>query len=129
MKKNNTTADEWFKLGDSDFRFAKTGFEANDFFHIICFQCQQAVEKYLKGYLTYHGQRFPKIHHLPRLVRLCWKIDPSFNALIDRAKLLDAFYIETRYSGAAFETFTKKEAEEALKTADEIIRVIQTKLT
>jgi HEPN domain-containing protein len=57
MKKNNgalTLAKEWFVKAKADLDFAKLGFKETKHYGQICFLCQQAVEKYLKGFLVAH---------------------------------------------------------------------------
>lgn len=63
---------EWFEIGENEFNFAKISLEELDaFYSQICFQFQQSVEKYLKGFLVYHKKKFPKIHDLTQLAKLC----------------------------------------------------------
>ena len=85
----------------------------------VCFLSQQIAEKYLKGYLVYANQKFPKIHALDVLVKLCQKIDKSFGSLKKEAEYLTEFYITTRYPGD-FPIFSFKEAEKAFKAAIKI---------
>lgn len=120
MKKHNPIASEWYKLGESDFDYAKFSFQSNNFYHFVCFHCQQAVEKYLKGWLTDNKISFPKTHDLVELVGLFpANIKKEFDA--DQLDKLDSFYIESRYTGSAFEYYTKADAQEALDIADKII--------
>lgn len=37
---------------------------------VVCFHCQQYVEKLLKAFLTAHEIEFPKTHDLRRLIQL-----------------------------------------------------------
>jgi len=80
MKQNNhKIAAEWFYIGEEESKFAKASFEELDaFYPQICFQCQQAVEKYLKGFLAEHQKPFPKIHDLVSLLKLCAVIEKDF---------------------------------------------------
>jgi HEPN domain-containing protein len=62
---------------------------------IVCFHCQQAVEKYLKAYLITHKVEFGKTHNLEYILELCAKIDKAFSDL-ELGKL--SFYaVEIRY--------------------------------
>jgi HEPN domain-containing protein len=50
-----------------------------DFFSsIICFHCQQAVEKHFKAYLMYNETAPPKTHDLLRLASQCSVFDNAF---------------------------------------------------
>ena len=40
-----------------------------------CFHCQQAVEKYLKGFLTLYQVEYPKTHDIVEFLDLLGKID------------------------------------------------------
>lgn len=47
----------------------------------ICFHCQQAVEKYLKSFLSWHDVDFKPVHDLVYLQQLCSKVDVAFKTL------------------------------------------------
>ncbi|MBW1714619.1 MAG: HEPN domain-containing protein [Deltaproteobacteria bacterium] len=57
----------------------------------------QAGEKYPKSYMIARGLEFQRIHDLPVLLRLCWMKDSSLQVLVDDCKILNRFYIDTRY--------------------------------
>jgi len=124
-KKNNLKlAKEWFKIGKEELGFAKAAFEdLNAFYPQICFQCQQAVEKYLKGFLIYHQKTFPKIHDLVELIKICSKINKKFLKFSKKAAVLSQYYLTSRYP-IEYPPAKKKEAKEALKIANKIIDFI-----
>lgn len=65
---------------------------------IICFHCQQAVEKALKAFLIYHGiQSVPRIHDLAELCKQCMKIEPRFSELLEPCADLTMYAVQTRY--------------------------------
>jgi HEPN domain-containing protein len=68
---NSQKAKEWFKIGDNEFGFAELGYrdEENEFYSEICFMLQQAIEKYLKGYLVYNEIKPEKVHDLGYLCK------------------------------------------------------------
>lgn len=49
-KNSHQLAQEWFKKAQADIDFAKLGFKETEHYGQVCFLCQQAVEKYLKGF-------------------------------------------------------------------------------
>ena len=109
-------------------KFAKASFEELDaFYPQICFQCQQAVEKFLKGFLVYQQEKFPKIHDLIQLIKLCAKIDKGFLEFLEGANILSQYYLICRYPMIEYPPAGKKEASEALKITDEIINFIEDK--
>ena len=121
QKNNLKLAKEWFKIGEEEFKFAKAAFEDFDaFYPQICFQCQQAVEKYLKGFLVYHQKKFPKIHDLVELIKFCSKIDKSFLRFSKKAAILSQYYLRSRYP-LEYPLAIKEEARKSLQIAKEII--------
>jgi len=64
---------------------------------IICFHCQQAAEKYLKGYLLYKGIFPPKIHELDILCRNCFEFDAAFRNILQECVILSDYSVQPRY--------------------------------
>ena len=64
---------EWIEKADKDLAVAlhtaKTLWPTP--LEIVCFHCQQFVEKYLKGFLVSKGQEPPYTHDLVKLASLC----------------------------------------------------------
>ena len=88
----------WFDFGDSDLEAAEhllTMYSPR--FEIICYHCQQAAEKYLKGYLLYKGIFPPKIHELDRLCDMCSEQDQSFAKIYDPCESLSDYGVQPRY--------------------------------
>ena len=89
---------EWISFADEDFDSAII---LNDAYRkhnaIICYHCQQAVEKYLKAFLCYNGVIPPKIHVLEALCALCSEFDSSFNDIAKDCAYLSPFAVHARY--------------------------------
>jgi HEPN domain-containing protein len=64
---------------------------------IICFHCQQAVEKYLKGFLVFHGEEPPYIHDLDKLCKQCKSIEPLFAEVVDICSRITQYGVQPRY--------------------------------
>jgi len=92
------------------------------------FHCQQAAEKALKGFLTWHGKPFPKIHDLSELRPMCATIDVSLGAVLREADDLTAYAVRFRYPGAPYDP-DGTEAEQALQLATRVVDEIQRRLT
>ena len=100
---------------------------ADAFYEHACFGAQQAAEKAVKGvYQRFHsegwGHRVSK-----RLQEIAEITTPPSGALIDDGKMLDQYYVPTRYpsgfeSGAPMEFYTKEQAQDAVRRAENIIR-------
>lgn len=128
MKNNNNIYYEWITKADNDYETAAILFREEGPTDTLCFHCQQSVEKYLKAYLTYHKVHFEKVHNLVVLVKLCAKIDPNILEFIDKLKILDAYYIESRYPPSLV-NYSKKECQDALNISKKIIGYINNKLS
>lgn len=84
MSTQSETASLWFKKADNDLKTGKDEFKTeNPATDTICFHMQQAVEKYLKGFLVYYGYEAEKTHNISRIIEKCIAVDPSFEALTD----------------------------------------------
>ena len=75
------------------------------------------AEKYLKAFLVFSKKKFPKIHHLEKLLGMCKAIDGEFKELDNEAVLLSEYYIETRYPGDYPEGFSWDNAKQAYDAA------------
>jgi HEPN domain-containing protein len=67
------------------------------------YHCQQAAEKAIKGFLTFYGQRFEKVHSLPILVAQAMKIRPELSDLLDASERLTPYATLFRYPGDILE--------------------------
>ncbi|NHV99952.1 MAG: HEPN domain-containing protein [Thaumarchaeota archaeon] len=90
----------------------------------VCFNAQQAAELSLKAALNHYGVE-KRTHSLVDLVEELIKIDERFKAFQENAKILDQYYIPTRYanafaSGPAKRYFTRLQAEQAISLAKSI---------
>jgi HEPN domain-containing protein len=110
---------EWFYFADADLDSAKilnAAYRKHN--EIICYHCQQAVEKYLKGFLCFNGIAPPRIHVLENLCALCSSFDTAFNQIAMDCTYLSPFAVHSRYP---FEiTITDANMEKALKIAETI---------
>jgi HEPN domain-containing protein len=89
-----------------------------DKYREITFQCQQACEKYLKAFLVYHDQIYPKIHNLKELWDLCFSIDNAFLAVKVECHFLNNYDTGYRYPPLLF--VSEEEATRALEYATKI---------
>jgi HEPN domain-containing protein len=60
---------EWVRKAEEDLVVAKQSRRSRTPLHnSVCFRCQQAAEKYLKGLMAELGLTVPKTHELERLL-------------------------------------------------------------
>ncbi|MEG8946758.1 HEPN domain-containing protein [Rosettibacter firmus] len=89
----------WFKKAESDLKVVQhlisTDEPPTD---ALCFHCQQAIEKYLKAFLTFHDIRVQKTHDMKSLINLCVNQDKDFENLNEeKISHLSFFSVEIRY--------------------------------
>ncbi|MBI3617715.1 MAG: HEPN domain-containing protein [Candidatus Omnitrophica bacterium] len=119
-------ANEWFKKGDSDLRTAEILVkEEHPPTDTACFHCQQAVEKYLKGYLTLKGIDFLKSHDLDYLLKLCVDLDKNFADHEETVLTLNKYGIEPRYPADIPVYYSVEETKRAVELAKEMMNFIK----
>jgi HEPN domain-containing protein len=98
MQREIELARQWFQRVEVDLRCAQVDLTADPpITEDACFHCQQAVEKTLKAFLTYHHVEFDPTHEIERLLKQCAGIDSAFDALQERAGRLTDFAVRFRY--------------------------------
>lgn len=123
----------WFRQAEHDLKVAQKNLK-EDFFSDVCFMTEQASQKGLKAYLFFTGERFVPLHSVTKLALDCAKKDKGFAAIVDYGRILDKYYIPTRYPdalagpSAPFEVYTQREAEEALRYARKILNLVKKKI-
>ena len=119
---------EWFEKANRDLRTSDTMYIAGGVEDIVAFHCQQAVEKYLKGYLILKTGVLTEGHSLIKLIKKCREFDREFNTLVDKSAFLNQFYLESRYPAEDALIVEIEDAEKCLNYAKEIIEFIKVKI-
>jgi HEPN domain-containing protein len=116
----------WLAKGDSDLAEAKRCVQSVGPYDTGCFHCQQAVEKYFKAVLCFHGQTPTPTHDLGRLVVAVEQAAPSLHLARPEILALTDYAVRLRYDSDFWPT--QIEAAEALAVSEklrlEIIAVI-----
>lgn len=95
---NKEVAKEWFVFADFDLESAVFLLKMKPKpLEIIAYHCQQCAEKYLKGFIAFHGGQIKKTHDLVVLNRECQKYDNSFKDIIDECINLTDYGVQVRY--------------------------------
>ena len=121
----NKLVQEWFERGKRDFESAKLLYTQKGYYEEVTFLTHQAIEKYLKGYLIYHGWKLKKIHDIETLISISGKYNTSFLEFLDFARELTSFYYEDRYPPGPISEVSEEEAKEILEKAEIIIELIK----
>ena len=87
------------------------------------YHCQQAAEKALKAFLTYHDIEFEKSHDLTELVALSMTVEPTFERWRSVAEELTPYAVQFRYPADVLEP-ELSEAEGALQNAQSFLDFI-----
>lgn len=94
-----------------------------------CFAAHQAAEKAVKALHLARGQE-ARGHVVARLLNELPESAPVPGPLVEQARVLDGFYIPTRYpnghpSGAPFEHYGPLQSEEAIRYAGAIVGFVR----
>ncbi len=117
----------WLEQAQYDLNAARASLAAGQF-EWACFQCQQAAEKALKGFLLMAGRSHQRVHSVSGLLDECVRLDPLFEQLRPSVEL-DRYYASTRYpdavgGGAPHRAFDKDVAEKCLSLASSLIEFV-----
>jgi len=110
MKEKADVVQGWLRKAASDVVTLEAALRAGSL-DGACFHAQQAAEKYLKGFLTFHDRALPYTHNLADLTELCAHIDLSFHSLTPMASELTPYAVRVRYDDSFWPTIeTAKQA-------------------
>jgi HEPN domain-containing protein len=106
--------------------------DADGFYEWACFTAQQAAEKAVMALHLKYGQEAWG-HVVARLLRELPKSIVVPSDLIEKAQVLDGFYIPPRYpngfpEGAPFEHYSQRQSREAITYAGEILEFVRSYL-
>ena len=124
----------WWPLGCEPFGGLSTSAGHHEW---ACFASHQAAEKALKALHLSHGQQAwghglgRSLQDLPEAVRD--SLNQAVPDLLDRLRVLDAFYVPTRYpdslpEGAPTDHFGRLQSQDALRHARALIDAIRAAL-
>jgi len=113
-----TDTREWLSRADLDLRSARHALAADSLLvEDVLFHCQQAVEKALKAFLTWHDEPFRKTHSLEELGEQCLRLDAALGPVVDQVAPLTEYAWRFRYPGPP-ERPSLEEAQQALVIAE-----------
>ncbi len=122
-------AHDWFRQAERDLEQARDskGAERHEW---ACFAAHQSAEKAVKAlHLSRHVEIWG--HVVARLLR---ELDPAPpDDLVEKGRVLDAYYIPTRYpnshpEGAPLDHYGKLQSEEAIRYAEEILEYVRSEM-
>lgn len=109
--------EEWIKKAEDNYISALdlAQRQRNRVFDVICNQCQQSAEKYLKAILVRHHIDVPKVHDMQELEDLVAKVEPDIRLIHKFVMLLQPYGVDIRYPGLQATEEETKNAIQALK--------------
>jgi len=121
-------ADDWFKQAQRDFELAEDA-QRSERHEWACFAAQQAAEKAVKALHLFLRQEAWG-HVVARLLRELPEHITVPADLVEQARVLDNFYIPTRYpdshpEGAPFEHYGLLQSREAIRHASAILTFVR----
>lgn len=112
---------DWFQIAAKDFKRAEHLLDVDDpegaGYHL-----QQAVEKYLKGFLLSKGWRLKRIHDLEVLLNDALKYEVTLEQYRSLCQEISGYYIIDRYPLTSAATLTKQEVQSSMDEAEKLIR-------
>ncbi|MGH7537641.1 MAG: HEPN domain-containing protein [Gemmatimonadales bacterium] len=118
----------WLAKADLDLRSARVDIAAEPpILGDALFHCQQAVEKGLKAFLTWHDQPFRKIHDRVELGGQCASLDQSLEAVVRPAVRLTEYAWRFRYPGDVPEP-ARAEVDAALALVGAVLAAVEQRL-
>lgn len=103
----------------------------NKNFSLVCFLAEQSAQKSIKGFLIAQKEVHMHIHAVADLLKKAGTFKSDFNILIDQGKILDKYYLSTRYPDTLpepllpFEAYGEKEAQEAMVISRAILDAVR----
>lgn len=116
------TVDRWLRYAEGDLTVAEHEMQRpSPVYHTVCFLCQSAAEKFLKGFLISRGWTLEKTHDLVQLLGWCADYDIELAGMIAEGSLLNEYIVAGRYpSDISSERIGVAEAWEALDACQKI---------
>ncbi len=118
--KNRSLPDTWLVRARSNISRARMGKCSSDImFEDLCYDCEQAAEKALKGLLILKGIVPPQTHSIAHLIEVLEKHNCEVPAKVKIAVSLTHYAVSTRYPGS-YEPVENQEYQEALTGAETV---------
>ena len=115
---------DWYEKAAHDLRGAQILMEYDDGNDLVAFHCQQAMEKMLKGWLPKTTDELFDGHSLVFLCRKAIAVGAPLKDKLRDCAYVNQFYIETRYPSDSYIPVSKKEAQDCIDAAKELLELL-----
>ena len=122
--------ERWLRQAEKDLESARDSSKAGHY-EWACFQSQQGAEKALKAFLYSKGLRAVLTHSIRELVLDCAEYRSDFTNLLSQAKVLDTYYISTRYPNGLVgneipaQYYSEEDASQCINYAGLILKTVK----
>ena len=106
MQPLHKNAQEWFEKAEHDLATAKAA-KSIRVYDTALFHCQQAAEKAIKGFLTFHDIEFEKNHNMVNHLKKAITVESSFELWQEAVVILTNYAVLPRYPGNYVEVNSK----------------------
>lgn len=114
---------DWFRKADADIKTVEILLSQGGDTEISAMHVQQAIEKYLKGYLLAEGWKLRKTHDLPELLDEAVRYSPGLEEFRSLCEGATVFYFEAKYPFFKDKP-TAEEVNELLIRVKEMVKLI-----
>ena len=115
---------EWLRIAEKDYARVTALLEMHDS-EAAGFFLQQALEKFLKGFLLSHGWRLQRLHDLEPLLNAAIPFDPSFERFRSVLQTISGFYFVDRYPFVLVSGITEEDIRRTFTETTQLIAAIR----
>ena len=127
--RNLEKARGWMQRAKSNMARAKLGKVSPDIlYEDLCYDAQQATEKALKSLCILHEIVFSRTHDIAYLIELLEKKDLEIPEMVQKAKALTGYAVETRYPGD-YVPVREDDYIKAVEVAEEVVAWVEKRIS
>jgi len=119
---------DWIRIAEKDLGRVNRLLDGHDS-ELAGFCLQQAVEKFLKAFLLFHGWRLRRIHNLDALLDDAITYDASLEEFRSVCQKISAFYFVERYPFVVEAGVTQEDVRTSLEQVIELVEKLRAKVT
>ena len=122
--KNSVYPRDWFRIAERDFKRAEQLLKLDDA-EGAGYNLQQAVEKYMKGFLLSKRWKLKRVHDLELLLNDALKYESTLEEFRDLCQKITDYYLVDRYPLPTSITLTARQVESSIDPARKFIARLQ----
>ena len=124
LHENSSYPADWLRIAERDWDRVGRLLTDGDF-SLAGFCLQQAIEKFLKAFLIYHGWELRFIHNLDALLDDAVCYNPTLEEFRDICQKITAFYFIERYPLLIEEEITEDDVRDCFKKAEGFVNKLR----